>query len=156
MFAPSKTSFMDKFKKKGADEENPIARWARQRDRSCYICKRFNDTYSRYLDTFFHMYKEGTLYNMIEKSKGFCIHHFGELCSMADTKLNGKQREEFYSLLFNVMQGAMERVGEDVSWLVEKFDYKNSDADWKNSKDAIQRGMQKLRGGYPADSPHKK
>lgn len=75
---------------------------------------------------------------------------------MADIRLNDKQREEFYSLLFNVMKDAMERVSEDVSWLVEKFDYKNSDADWKNSKDAIQRGMQKLRGGYPADSPRKK
>ena len=28
---------------------------------------------------------------------------------------------------------------------------RNKDADWKNSKDAIQRGMQKLKGGYPAD-----
>ena len=37
-----------------------------------------------------------------------------------------------------------------MSWLVEKFDYKNQDADWKNSKDAVQRGMQKLKGGYPA------
>ena len=40
---------------------------------------------------------------------------------------------------------------EDVSWLIEKYDYRNKDADWKNSKDAIQRGMQKLKGGYPAD-----
>ena len=39
----------------------------------------------------------------------------------------------------------MERISEDVAWMVEKFDYKNKDADWKNSKDAIQRGMQKLR-----------
>ena len=36
-----------------------------------------------------------------------------------------------------------------------KFDYRNKDADWKNSKDAIQRGMQKLKGGYPADAPYK-
>lgn len=158
MFAPSKTSFMDKLKKKGADEENEnsIAAWAKKRDKSCYICKRFDNTYSRYIDTFFHMYKDGTMYNMIEKSKGFCLHHFGELCGMADTKLNGKQKEEFYPLLFRVTERSMERVGEDVSWLVEKFDYKNKDADWKNSKDAIQRGMQKLRGGYPADMPHKK
>ena len=30
------------------------------------------------------------------------------------------------------------------------------DADWKNSKDALQRGMQKLRSAYPADPvyPH--
>ena len=38
---------------------------------------------------------------------------------------------------------------------VEKFDYRNKDADWKNSKDALQRGMQKLRSGYPADPVHK-
>ena len=30
------------------------------------------------------------------------------------------------------------------------------DADWKNSKDALQRGMQKLKGGYPADQVYKK
>ena len=49
----------------------------------------------------------------------------------------------------------MARVQEDVSWMVEKFHYENKDADWKNSRDAIQRGMQKLRGGYPADQPYK-
>ena len=38
---------------------------------------------------------------------------------------------------------------------IEKFDYRYKDADWKNSKDAIQRGMQKLKGGYPADGPYK-
>ena len=44
---------------------------------------------------------------------------------------------------------------EDVNWLIEKFDYRNADADWKNSKDAVQRGMQKIKGGYPADPPLK-
>ena len=39
-------------------------------------------------------------------------------------------------------------------WFVEKYDYKNRDADWKNSKDAIQRGMQKLRGSDPSLPPH--
>ena len=33
--------------------------------------------------------------------------------------------------------------------------YVNKDADWKNSRDAIQRGMQKLKGGYPADPVYK-
>ena len=44
---------------------------------------------------------------------------------------------------------------EMVPALVEKFDYRNHAADWKNSKDAVQRGMQKLTGGYPADDPYK-
>ena len=159
MFAPSKTSFIDRLKKKTGEEgrKNSIAEWTKMRDRSCYICRRFNNTYKRYLDTFFFMYKkDNTMYKMIEKSKGFCLHHFGEICDLADTELNSKQKEEFYPLVFGVMERAMKRVGDDVSWLVEKFDYKNQDADWKNSKDAVQRGMQKLRGGYPADAPYKK
>ena len=53
------------------------------------------------------------------------------------------------------MEENMNRLAEDVAWLVEKFDYRNKDADWKNSKDAVQRGMQKLKGGYPADPPYK-
>ena len=70
-------------------------------------------------------------------------------------KLKG-QKEEFYPLMFRLMEESLQRVGGDIDWLVEKFDYRNQDADWKNSKDAIQREMQKLRGGYPADPPHKK
>lgn len=159
MYAPSKKSLMDKFRKKGTaqTEENAVAAWAKRRDRSCYICKRFEAAKNRYYDTFFYMYKkDGDLYKRIEKSKGFCLHHFGEICGRAEKELSGKQKEEFYPLVFHIMEDAMERVAGDINWLVEKFDYKNQDADWKNSKDAIQRGIQKLRGGYPADLPHKK
>ena len=35
------------------------------------------------------------------------------------------------------------------------FDYRQQGADWKNSKDAVPRTMQKLRSGYPADPPYK-
>ena len=49
----------------------------------------------------------------------------------------------------------MNRVQEDVSWFCDKFDYRNKDADWKNSRDAIQRGMEKLRGIRPDIPPHK-
>ena len=49
------------------------------------------------------------------------------------------------------METNMKRLEEDVSWFVDKYDYRNREADWKNSKDAIQRGIQKLTGGYPDD-----
>ena len=153
MFSPSKASL---FKKK-SEEENSIARWVKMRDKSCYICKRFNKTYGRYMDTFFYMYKkDDTMSKMIKNSKGFCLHHFGDICQNADDKLNNKQKEYFFPLIFKVMEESMSRVYEDVSWLIEMFDYKNKDADWKNSKDALRRGKQKLRSGYPADLPHKK
>lgn len=155
LFAPSKISIKDKLK--GKKEKNSIALWTAAKDKSCYICSRFQKKYQRYLDTFFFLYKkDNSLQDIMKKGKGFCLHHFGELCGLADNMLNQKEREEFYPLMFHLMEQSIQRVGSDIDWLVEKFDYRNQDADWKNSKDAVQRGMQKLRGGYPADSPYKK
>ncbi len=154
MFSPSRTSLFGR--KKTGEDGNSISVWIKERDKSCYICRRFKDTYERYLDTFFFMYKkDDELKNLLKQSKGLCLHHFGDIMEMSDTRLNDRQKEEFYPLLFDVMEKSMERVGEDVAWLVEKFDYRNKDADWKDSKDAVQRGMQKLRGGYPADPVYK-
>ena len=39
-------------------------------------------------------------------------------------------------------------------WIQKKFDYRFQDADWKNSRDSVQRAMQKIGSGYPADPPY--
>lgn len=151
-YQPEKSTFRSKFAKQGSECKNSVAAWIKEKDESCYICKRFADTYDRYLDTFFVMYKRDPEFvEKVKNSKGFCLHHFGDLCEAGESKLNDKQKAEFYPAMFELQTKHMDRLQEDVSWLVEKFDYRNKDADWKNSKDAIQRGMQKLKGGYPAD-----
>ena len=53
------------------------------------------------------------------------------------------------------MENNLARVQEDIDWFIDKFDYRNADAPWKNSKDAVPRGMQKLKGSYPSDRPFK-
>ena len=144
------------FKKKTVSGANPVSAWINEREKSCYICNRFADTYERYMATFFFMYKKDDDFrNRIKNSKGFCLHHFGDLCEASETRLNDKEKKEFYAAMFELMEKNMARLQEDVDWLVEKFDYRNKDADWKNSKDAVQRGMQKLKGGYPADPVYK-
>lgn len=154
-FAPGKTSLFDKFKK-NADMGNSIGIWITEKEESCYICKQFKETYERYLDTFFYMYdKDEDFRKKVKDSKGFCLPHFKDVCLGADQRLNEKDLKEFYDVVLPLMEANMARLAEDVAWMVEKFDYKNADADWKNSKDAIQRGMQKLKGGYPADEPHR-
>lgn len=153
-FKPGKTSLKDRLTGNGSS--NAIASWVHAKESSCYICKQFNDTFERYMDTFFYLWKEDPEFkDKIRKSKGFCLSHFGALCEASDSKLSDRDKEEFYNILFSLMENNFERLSEDVSWLVEKFDYRNKDADWKNSKDAIQRSMQKLKGGYPADAPYR-
>jgi hypothetical protein len=109
-------------------------------------------TMQRYMETFFYLYKKDPAFKeKVLNGKGFCLNHFGLLCSHADQSLNDKERAEFYPAMFELMEKNFQRIEEEIVWLSDKFDYRNKDADWKNSRDALQRGMQKLPGGYPAD-----
>lgn len=153
-YSLEKSSFKSMFKKEST--ENPVSAWTKEKEASCYICNYFKEHYDRYLDTFFIMYqKDEDFRRRIENGKGFCIPHFGDLCEAMNTKLPDKEKESFYRMLCDLEKKNLDRLYEDVSWLIEKFDYRNQDADWKNSRDAVQRGMQKLKGGYPADPVYK-
>lgn len=137
---------------KSDEAANPITAWCREKERSCYICNSLEKTFDAYVDTFFTLYKKDAGFRQqLQESKGFCISHFGDLCEAADRRLNDTELRAFYERMLPIQQQNMERLYEDVAWFIEKYDYKNKDADWKDSKDAIQRGMQKLKGGYPAE-----
>lgn len=138
-----------------AKKQNSVSEWIAQKEESCYICNQFKENFERYLDTFFQMYRRDDSFRQnVRDSKGFCLTHFGDICEYAQTHLNDKERNNFFPELFQLMEKNMSRIFDDVAWLIEKFDYKNKEADWKNSKDAIQRAMQKVKGGYPADQPY--
>ena len=155
-YSPVKMGFFDK-KKNREERANQIGRWTLEKEHSCYICNRFRNEYPRYMDTFLYLYeKDSGFKEKVLSGKGFCLTHFGDLCEHAELNLKENQKKAFFSPLFDLMQKNMNRLDEDISWLIEKFDYENKDADWKNSKDALQRGMQKLKGSYPADPVYKK
>lgn len=134
---------------------NSIVDWINKRESSCFICTSVQNTFQAYMKTFFKMYRSDAAFReKIASSKGFCIDHFKVLCEGADFMLSDKERTDFYETMLPLMRENVNRVYEDVAWFVEKYDYKNRDADWKNSKDAIQRGMQKLRGSDPSLPPY--
>lgn len=136
-------------------EENPITEWGKKREESCYICDTLKQSFANYMDTFFTLYKkESEFREQIMKGQGFCLTHFTKLLEAADQKLNAEELDAFYQVMIPFETEQLKRVYEDVAWFIEKYDYKNRDADWKNSKDANQRGMQKLKGADPSDPPY--
>ena len=40
----------------------------------------------------------------------------------------------------------MQRLADDLEWFADKFDYRHQNDPWKNSKDAIPRGIVKTNG----------
>ncbi len=122
---------------------------------NCYICNQFNEHYARYRSTFFELYlKDPVFHDKVMSSKGFCLPHFKDLIETASGQLNRTQQAQFFPPMFSLMEKNLDRLYDDVSWMVEKFDYRNKDADWKTSKDSIQNCMQKLKSGYPSDPPY--
>lgn len=158
MFAPSRASFMGKLKKSKASDSSSrtsIGAWADSKKESCYICNFYKETYQRYLDTFFELYKKNPEFReLFLNCKGFCIPHFGELTEEGDRVLNDKEKKEFFGQLFPLMKENMMRMYKDLDWFCDKFDYRNKDADWKTSKDALPRAIEKAAGGHPADAPY--
>ena len=132
-------------------KELPLTRWLREKRESCFLCSKVNYNMRRYYATFFHLIKDESFRTKVEDSKGMCLCHMEKLLESADEHLQNGQREWFYATLSNLQRKHFARVQEDLDWFIAKFDYRNASADWKNSKDAVSRTMQKLAGIYPAD-----
>ena len=133
----------------------PLTSWLREKNNSCFLCNKMAYNMRRYYATFFHLIKDEKFREKVERSKGLCLPHMEKLLESAQEHLPNGQREWFYATLADLQRKNFARVQEDLDWFIEKFDYRNAAADWKNSKDAVSRTMQKLTGSYPADPPYK-
>ncbi len=150
---PDKRPLLNLGKQKSG--ELPLLDWARSKGDSCFICGRIEENLSRYYSTFFVLIKEPEFREKVERSKGFCMHHFAQLLDYARKELPNGQLEWFYKTVLGLMGENLARVKGDIDWFVEKHDYRQAGAPWKNAMDAVPRGMQKLKGGHPSDKPYK-
>ena len=124
---------------------------------SCIMCDSINDNMNRYLHTFFHLYQTDTEFrNRFNGCKGLCLPHTVELLRMAPGELPAKELSAFVSALCDMEQTNMDRIQEDVSWLIKKFDYRYENEPWHNSKDAVERTVNKLRGWCVGQEPNPK
>ncbi|MCR5332388.1 MAG: DUF6062 family protein [Lachnospiraceae bacterium] len=126
-------------------EGSAVGEYMRSLGSSCYICNRINNTFDRYIDTIFYLYKkEESFRNAYKSSKGFCCTHYGLLYEAAPKYLSGAELDEFTKITDKLFIENMKRVCDDIEWYTDKFDYRNADAPWKNSKDAVVRTVLKL------------
>ncbi len=125
-------------------EENKTVAYIKKLNTSCFVCKRIDDVYVRYLDTIIFLYKSDENFRKkFENSKGFCTKHYGELIEEAQNKLKGSELTAFMETTNRLYMDNMKRVRDDLEWFINKFDYKYANESWKNSRDSIPRGITK-------------
>ena len=131
-------------KKGGALEDSAEA--FRKLSHTCVLCERVEESMERYIYTVLYMYKhEAEFPKLFAESKGMCLEHFSEALKMAPKHLSGESLKRFVDTLCEIEVKNMERIEGEIAWFTQKFDYRNQDKPWGNSKDAVKRGINKLR-----------
>ena len=121
----------------------------------CIMCDSIHDNMDRYLHTFFHLYQNDTEFRgRFLQSLGVCLPHTADLIRVAIEDLHPKEAAEFIHQLTELQEKNMDRIQEDISWFIKKFDYRFQNEPWKNAQDAVPRTVNKLRGWCVGDEPN--
>lgn len=125
--------------------EDPVAEVLANNQSSCLICDKLQHTLEKFAEVFWYLYKnEPDFKEKVANCQGFCLPHFKLLLGCADHELSGKVLEEAKAEVTSLELTHLKRINNEVNWFTKKFDYRNQDAPWGNSKDAPQRAMEKL------------
>lgn len=114
---------------------------------TCILCERLACTMDRYLYTVLHLWKTDQDFKaVLEASKGFCLPHYQRLTRMAGQALGAKRAQAFAEMLHTLEHENLRRIEKELKWFTLKFDYRNQEKPWGNSRDSLERVINKLRG----------
>ncbi len=124
---------------------------------SCVMCESIDNNMNDFLHTFFHLYKTDTAFvKAFEASKGVCLPDAAVLLKIAADELDAAELARFTGTLASLMKENLKRVEDEVEWFTLKFDYRNQSKPWNNSKDAVERTVNKLSSWCVGDEPNPK
>lgn len=142
---------------KGGSSADSLPQKIRARIDGCFICEQMGNSIDRYAYTIAQLYFSNSEFKaMFEKSKGFCLPHLALVLEMAEKTLGADQLKTFKDAVAAVEIPNLKRIEGELEWFTLKFDYRNTDKPWGNSKDAPERAINKLMGaivGEEAEMP---
>ena len=122
---------------------------------SCLMCETIAENMGRYYHTFFHLYQNDSEFRAkFETSRGLCLPHLAQLLKTAAEELSPKDLARFTETVVRLEKENMDRIQEDISWFIKKFDYRYDKESWKNSRDAVERTVNKVRGWCVGKEPN--
>lgn len=140
----------------GRGGDSPLKRAAdhvRARAEACIICDHIGDTMEHYIEVImWQSVHEADFAEKFDHCRGFCLEHLADLLEGSDRYLKGDEQVAFVRRLWKLEKDLLETLVGDVEWFTKKFDYRNEDKPWGNSKDALPRAIDRLTGLRPDPS----
>ena len=123
---------------------NAVADKIDKRTAMCPICDKMNTSMGHYLEVITYMFTHDSGFKeKFINARSHCLPHTAMLLRAA-AKLSQNDASDFVSALYENNQKYFLPLIDDVEWFTLKFDYRNNDKPWGNSKNAIQRSMRFL------------
>ena len=114
-------------------------------ENSCYICDRTERIFQKYIDTYFFLWnKDDDIKSATAGCGGFCLNHLYKLLEAGEARLNAAEYDRFLQCAVPLSLKKLEELVGDLEWFIDKFDYRNTNEPWKNSKDALIRALKKI------------
>ncbi len=113
---------------------------------SCYLCARKREFMNATYSAFAHMYKTMDDFDArLREQPNICLRHTRLVFEAAAKSLSKDVLKKFAAAVNDINMKYATELVDDVDWFCKKFDYRYKDADWKNSKDAVERAVAFLK-----------
>lgn len=117
--------------------------------KSCYICERVDEKYSKMIYTAVLLWQKQTEFRkLLSEQPYFCLPHASLYLECAKIRLDKKTFPTFAEALDAVQSTYMQSLCDDVSWFCKKFDYRYDQEPWGNAKDSVERAIKFLQGDF--------
>ena len=118
----------------------------------CALCDRLGEAMARYEETLLYMWSHETAFReAFGASKGLCVRHCAHLLARAPQSMSSRDARAFCEAAGRVTLDNLKRVEGDLDWFTRKFDFRNQDKPWGESRDAVERALNKLRSNTIRD-----
>lgn len=122
---------------------------------SCFICDKMDWGFNHMIETIYRCYeKERDFRTLFDNQPQFCMPHYEILMSGADKRKMPTYYKEFCASLTKITTDYIGTLCTDISKYCSMYDYRTSgekDADWGNSKTAVERTVAFLNGEIPKE-----
>ncbi len=128
-------------------EAGAIAAGLAEMEAHCVICEAIDTHMARYRYTFLHLWKTSADFRAAWKdSRGVCLPHLRALVQTAPDALKPAETSAFAAEALEKLIGQLENDERDLNLFARKFDYRNRDLPWGESRTATERAVNRLRG----------
>ncbi|MGI6106774.1 MAG: DUF6062 family protein [Lachnospiraceae bacterium] len=134
------------FRKK-EDDADPLLTYLDGVNSTCFVCDHIQMTFKWYLFTLVEMWKKDEGFReKYRNCRGLCNEHLPMVLREGQKRLSAAEYAEFRQETCELYRRNMERIEDELSWFIDKYDYRNVNEPWKNSRDVLARAVVKTNG----------